>query len=100
MSKKEFNKYCTSVIGLIVKDEVIGGGLFVTEKHRPTFAGRFYNPYDDLNQKADVFDKLMSKEGFLVMKFFTYDGNKSVKQIPIADCMHDFITSTMPEVKL
>lgn len=78
MTDEEFNRYCAQVMGIPVKlAEAVDS----------------HNPATDLNQMAEVFDKLMSKETFILMKFWTYKHPDTV-QIPIAQAMREFIEST------
>ena len=91
MNKDRFNRHCAEVMGY----KPDGKGGFTN------LVGR-YTPYDDLNQMAEVFDRLMSGDGFVMMKFSTYDCTKEPPlkiDIPIAEGMRQYIISTMPEDK-
>ena len=89
MNKVEFNKYCAEVMGL-----TLYRGRAIAYQ---TVCGNDYNPYDDLNQMAEVWDKLMEKENFLLTKWFTYDSNMKRINFKIEDVMRDFIISTKGE---
>ena len=98
MNEREFNEYCAKVMGYLTHDDTVPdehGGLIVQTEYAYSV---IYNPYDDLNQMAEVFDKLMSDSNFILMKFMTYDCSHTPPlriDIPIKDAMRDFIISTM-----
>jgi len=98
MDKEKFNRYCAEVMGY--SSHWVRNGKNYIDEGIIGLIGQ-YEPHDDLNQASKVFDKLMSKEGFLVMKFFTYNSKceGSVEQIPVGDAIRSYIISTMPEDK-
>ena len=76
MNKKEFNKYCAEVMGYKVEefsDLGTGNPLTGQDETYLVFGRSIYDPYDDLNQMAEVFDKLMESADFIMFKFMTYD---------------------------
>ena len=77
--KDRFNRYCAEVMDL-------------KNKGWTTLALLDYNPFDDLNQMAEVFDKLYGKERGSMHKVgcFMYNVLTGIKQ-----AMQDFIESTM-----
>ena len=95
MNKEDFNKYCAEVMGyeLEKRRELTTAKLIAKINNRIYWYS--YNPYDDLNQMAEVFDKLMSTENFLLTKWFTYDSGMKRVDFPLKDVIRDFIISTM-----
>lgn len=56
MKAKEFNEYCAEVMGYLHKD-----GFFYQYEIEPSCKIR-YNPYEDLNQTAEVVEVLALRE--------------------------------------
>jgi hypothetical protein len=91
--KDKFNKYCAEVIdiklSLCAAENDIGRSEILVWENSPAVE---YNPYDDLNQRMPVFDKLyiqpiMSEDLKYFLRSIHYDGiDKATK---------DFIISTM-----
>ncbi len=97
--RNEFNKYCAEVMGYEERN-LRGFGkeiLFYILSDKPIMPIKNYNPYDDLNQMAEVFDKLLSNfmehDNFPEWASFLGDlsFNKGAKK-----SMRNFIISTMP----
>ena len=100
MNEREFNEYCVKVMGYKRgwkgKKEV----FWLDDEGKRYLYLELYNPYNDLNQMAKVFDKLMSDSNFILMKFMTYDCSHTPPlriDIPIKQAMRDFIISTMED---
>ena len=86
MTDEEFNLYCAEVKNLVIKEMTGDGSLWVIEPHRQLLDGWFYNPSKDLNEMADVFDKLWSEQGLPWTGLHPDEG--------IASAMREFIKST------
>ena len=87
----KFNKYCAEVMGYEsycdepypydVWEYRLNGKVIHLQDE--------YNPYDDLNQMAEVVEKLFNSNGFL--RYYNNLENLGIKQ-----AFRDFIISTMP----
>ena len=91
--KEGFNKYCANVMGLIVvPSEYSDEHIFV--KNANSCLEWCYNPYDDLNQMADVVDELSVNPKY--EPDFKQLVNNMVLDIPLTvkSVMRDFIIST------
>ena len=103
----KFYKYCAEVIGAIEicdYEEQTGGcppivsetekGIFISATSNP-YKWNKYNPFDDLNQMAEVVEKLVHDGyGNLFDSFRKHNGFPFIKP-----AFRDFIISTMPEDK-
>ena len=89
MNKEAFNKYCAEVMGITFKSAMDTSGSYWPSE---------YNPYDDLNQRMPVFDKLYQQPNkpftppnkSLVMPFL-----KAIYIEGIDKATKDFIESTI-----
>ena len=90
MTDEEFNRYCAEVINLVIKGMTGDGSLWTIEPHRQLLDGWFYNPSKDLNQMAEVFDKLfkgkLTNDPYKFSNIFDRKG--------IASAMREYIEST------
>jgi len=88
MNKEEFNKYCAEVMGYHKDNSEYEA--WSASLRRP------YNPYDDLNQMAEVLDKLTDSthrwDGMWESLYDHLNCSKGIKQ-----AMRDFIESTKGE---
>ena len=102
----KFNKYCAYIMRYEIRERPSDIGidaLWCERKSKDNTdyeqffsrLGFYYNPYNDLNQMADVFDKLNSKGFDKHMQVFNL--NIFVKALPIKQAVRDFIISTMPD---
>ena len=95
MNKVEFNKYCAEVMGHDVdywNSECNNGVGSYKTKH----GYRLYNPYEDLNQMAEVFDNLWTEcTNVQSMNYFLNLSGKSPNKIKQA--MRGFIESSQGE---
>lgn len=106
--KDKFNKYCAEVNGWVscTVSASIGRSLDDTKRFNGEawstppaddksgcikFFKDDYNPYDDLNQMAEVVEKLWG--GHIKTKYLE---NYPFPSIPIKQAFRDFIISTMP----
>ena len=92
MNKKEFNKYCAEVMGYKVEefsDLGTGNPLTGQDETYLVFGRSIYDPYDDLNQMVEAFDKLWYVEPLDESWYFEIGKQKNIKQ-----AMRDFIEST------
>lgn len=95
MDKDKFNRYCADVIGY---ETCANDGIpFLRKNGILKMSEGYYNPYNDLNQMAEVFDKLdpsfnltLNECGNFIMQ---------CNEFGIKQAMRDFIISTMPEDK-
>ena len=92
MTDEEFNLYCAEVKNLVIKEMTGDGSLWVTEPHRQLLDGWFYNPSKDLNQMAEVFDKLWMSD--IVGTRQEQEFLTSALNEGIAQSMREFIEST------
>ena len=83
--KDIFNSYCAEVMGLEkdIENRYMDGIQFII--YAPD-----YNPYDDLNQMAEVVEKL-GREEISPIELIDTLFSKGIKQ-----AFRDFIISTMP----
>jgi len=102
--KDKFNKYCAEVIGYSIKPSAkesnSESSLFCTKEAKDdtdferffSKIGFWYRPYDDLNQRMPVFDKLFTDKLYggnhqsFNWQIYCYGIDKATK---------DFIISTM-----
>ena len=110
--KDKFNRYCAEVMGWVSCS--VGASFGKDLDNQKRFTGEAwstpptddksgcikyfkdeYNPYDDLNQASEVFDKLNSRGFDKNMQEFNM--NVFVKALPIKESINKFITSTMGE---
>lgn len=82
MTPEQFNRYCAEVMGLTV-DHICDqwGGLSIS--------GMVYAPHDDMNQLAEVFDRLWQADIDNYVQFRMTITDKGIQQ-----AMIDFIWST------
>jgi hypothetical protein len=93
MDKERFNKYCADVMGYrLYCGHRLADTLWFDDEHAPDYQG-IYNPYDDLNQMAEVVEKLLKNEDIFDLDI----ANISNGYITIKQAFRDFIISTMPE---
>ena len=60
MNKNEFNEYCVGVMGYEILSKVpYDGGFYV---NTDAVINELYSPYEDLNQMAEVVEKLVDAE--------------------------------------
>ena len=94
--KDKFNKYCAEVMGYRTWKEL--DHICIENEEYPVSSGQqftTYSPYDDLNQMAEVFDKLFKdRNATTTLEFLKISGMRGVKE-----AIQDFIISTMPEDK-
>jgi len=90
--KDKFNKYCSEVVGGYYASR---GGISSVKINNTWLPAVDYNPYDDLNQMADVVEKLLESEIIIAGR---------IEELSLAPLSHgikqafrDFIISTMPE---
>ena len=99
MNKYKFNKYCVEVMGYEVRHKE--HGAFTENPDNDTYVlwvedereGRWYNPFDDLNQMVEVFDVLWNR--CRTSKSYI---TKCLSFSPKGDCkkaIRDFIISCM-----
>ena len=90
MNKEEFNSFCAEVMGL-----KLDNGLAYIDS-QTLYSIYYYNPYDDLNQMAEVLDKLTDSthrwDGMWESLYDHLNCSKGIKQ-----AMRDFIESTKGE---
>ena len=91
MNKNEFNEYCAKVMGLICTDKASDNGVWVIEKEKDGAAcpDWYYNPYEDLNQMAEVVDKLILTRVLDVEPI-----GKMIEKHGMKQTFRDFIEST------
>ena len=90
--KDKFNKYCAEVMGLEkdIENRYMDGIQFII--YAPD-----YNPYDDLNQMAEVVEKLRIIEDYETNRCRALELNDQLRTHPtIKQAFRDFIISTMP----
>ena len=101
--RDKFNKYCAGVMGYVADCE----NRYIKDDQFMSYVLN-YNPYDNLNQMADVFDKkwcnewnkkadgeYMTKAQINMSTIFS----EAIGDYGIKQAMRDFIISTMPEDK-
>ena len=76
---KAFNTYCADVMGYKIFPDLATSAIY--------HAGAIYEPHTNLNQLAEVFDKLLANEQ--IPKAFTVFSGEG-----IATAMREFIEST------
>jgi hypothetical protein len=76
MNKDEFNRYCAEVVGYLIIEKV---APYQTYRYRTPYGAYIfvdsYRPYDDLNQMAEVVEKLLHgkrETHFTYLCIFTY----------------------------
>jgi len=94
-SKQEFNEYCAGVMGYKPKVGAVGfeGGFIVVTEMMQDF---YWNPYDDLNQRAEVVEKKLDEDfesGIERLNMYLNEGHS----VNIRQAFRDFIISTMGE---
>ena len=90
MTKEQFNRYCAEVMEYEIRYIENIEFLFDKNATKPFTTFLSYNPADNLNQMAEVFDKLWLKHQ---SAWFANDiGTNGIKQ-----AMRDFIESTNSE---
>jgi len=89
--KDKFNKYCAEVMGYQIqkRTDIMDNVFFL-------YGGMNYNPYDDLNQMADVVEKLASKWGVdeQICSDWVF-AQEQMEVVGIKQAFRDFIISTM-----
>lgn len=98
MTDEEFNKYCAEVMGYKreVAPRMYESQLWVSDGGSSRW---HYLPSFNLNQMAEVFDKLIqriyrnNKES---MAFYTQMSSVAIEGKGIAEAMREFIESTAP----
>ena len=86
--KNKFNKYCAEVMGY---KEDLAGRLIKDEQFIAYSLN--YNPYEDLNQMKEPFDKL--NDSVFDKQAQEFQMNVFVRGIEIEKAMRDFIISIM-----
>ena len=84
--RNKFNRYCAEVVGL----HVCSNGLTFYPDMSDTFFS--YSPYDNLNQMAEVVNKLLHNKWS-----GNYPNMDTVFRIGFHRAFLDFIISTMPD---
>ena len=89
--KDKFNKYCAEVMGyeILADGDMLMGVLLVDG-----IIGD-YNPYDNLNQMAEVVEKLAPLQHRTFIGSMTGVWMGAVKPSTIKECLRNFIISTM-----
>ena len=90
--KSKFNEYCAEVMGININN--------FTGKAVQTLIGK-YNPYDDLNQMAEVVEKLVCANRGAYSAKRDGDENQMLNRIkgrvPVKQAFRDFIISTISD---
>ena len=93
MNKEKFNKYCREFSDYKIKP--LKNGLFIMNE---SSGWDEYNPYDDLNQMADVVDKLAKQWRDDENIFHALcEAKDSIEVHGLLKAMRDFIVSTKEE---
>ena len=91
--KNRFNRYCAVVMGLIVvPSEYSDEHIFV--KNATSCLEWYYNPYDDLNQMAEVIEKLLDDANIFIENQI-YPNKYMITRDGFKQTFRDFIISTM-----
>ncbi len=93
--KNKFNRYCAEIMGWRLGWEGHMGNDYWYNADDKVIKFDKYNPYGDLNQMAEVVEKLYGATRGSMHK--EYDLMYNILSVGIKQAFRDFIISTMPE---